>query len=111
MNADVPEFKQFLIDSGITQITMAMASTKQGIDTDVLSKVVKILMDRENHPILVHCNESNHRTGCVVGALRKVKGWTTNNILEEYKRITEPKVRDCDVKFLRELEVSTLNFS
>ncbi|CAN0534051.1 unnamed protein product, partial [Ectocarpus sp. 8 AP-2014] len=30
--------------------------------------------DASNHPMLVHCNKGKHRTGCLIGCFRRVRG-------------------------------------
>jgi tyrosine-protein phosphatase SIW14 len=43
-----------------------------------------------------------------VAVLRHVTGWNIESVLEEYRGYAEPKVRDCDVKYIMEYQVSTL---
>ena len=35
---------------------------------------------------LIHCNQGKHRTGCLVGCLRKVQRWSLVAIFGEYRR-------------------------
>ena len=39
------------------------------------------------------CNLGRHRTGTVIGCLRKLQHWNLSAILEEYRRFAGPKVR------------------
>ena len=39
------------------------------------------------------CNLGRHRTGTVIGCLRKLQNWNLSAILEEYRRYAGPKVR------------------
>ena len=71
-------------------------------------------MDPKNQPLLIHCNEvrsrkyllscfllafisteltshsshrlqkGKHRTGCLIGCLRRVRGWALSSIFDEY---------------------------
>jgi tyrosine-protein phosphatase SIW14 len=34
--------------------------------------------------MLIHCDKGNHRTGCVVGCLRKLQRWSIASITNEY---------------------------
>jgi hypothetical protein len=43
-------------------------------------------------PLLVHCTKGTHRTGCVVGCLRKLEGWSLTPIFDEYRRFAGTKV-------------------
>lgn len=49
-----------------------------------------------------------HRTGCVVGVIRKVSGWQLPGILDEYRSYAAPKVRDCDLEYLAKFQISDL---
>ena len=49
-----------------------------------------------------------HRTGCAIAVLRHVSGWHLDQILQEYRGFAEPKVRECDVKYITEYKVAKL---
>ncbi|KAJ9546078.1 hypothetical protein OSB04_025785 [Centaurea solstitialis] len=49
-----------------------------------------------------------HRTGCLVGTLRKVQNWCISSVLDEYKIYAGVKSRDTDLKFLETYDVSYL---
>lgn len=61
-----------------------------------LQKALKIALDPTNHPILIHCNMGKHRTGCVVGCIRRLQSWSLSMIFEEYRRYAFPKPRYFD---------------
>lgn len=46
------------------------------IPEEVIAKAVSELLDVRNHPVLIHCNKGKHRTGVLVGCLRKVQKWS-----------------------------------
>ncbi|KAF1777525.1 Protein-tyrosine phosphatase-like [Phytophthora cactorum] len=52
------------------------------------------VLDKRNHPMLIHCNKGKHRTGCLVGSLRKVQRWAFSSIFDEYIRFSAPKSND-----------------
>lgn len=63
-------------------------------------------MTPANHPVLVHCNQGKHRTGCLVACLRKVQGtMPLPEILEEYVAYASPKVREGDLALIRGFDV------
>lgn len=41
-----------------------------------MQEALSRLLDVRTHPILIHCNKGKHRTGCLVGCLRKVQCWS-----------------------------------
>uniref|UniRef100_M4B3W4 diphosphoinositol-polyphosphate diphosphatase n=1 Tax=Hyaloperonospora arabidopsidis (strain Emoy2) TaxID=559515 RepID=M4B3W4_HYAAE len=55
---------------------------------------LKAVLDKRNHPMLIHCNKGKHRTGCLVGSLRKVQRWAFSSIFDEYIRQQQNNVLD-----------------
>ena len=44
--------------------------------------------------------KKKHRTGCMVGCLRKVQKWSITSIFDEYRRFAGTKVRTLDQQFI-----------
>jgi hypothetical protein len=82
---------------------------------------LSVIFDVRNHPILIHCNKGKvrlvcsgkrsyeahadswsrqHRTGCLVGCLRKAQQWSTAAIFDEYRRYSFPKSRSIDQQYI-----------
>ncbi|GMN26054.1 hypothetical protein TIFTF001_001163 [Ficus carica] len=78
------------------------------IPRDTIMEALRILIDVRNHPILIHCKRGKHRTGCLVGCLRKLQNWCLSSVLEEYKRFASVKARITDMKFIESFEVLCL---
>eukprot|EP00762_Andalucia_godoyi_P006682 ANDGO_06157.mRNA.1 putative tyrosine-protein phosphatase At1g05000 len=70
------------------------------IPDDVIRAALVQLVDPSNHPILIHCNKGKHRTGVMVGALRKTQNWSLTAIFDEYRRFAGTKVRMLDQQFI-----------
>ncbi len=70
------------------------------IPEDVIADALGVLLDVTNHPVLIHCNKGKHRTGCLVGCLRKVQQWSLTSIFDEYRRFAVNKVRVLDQQFI-----------
>ena len=70
------------------------------IDTEVMQAAVMASLDVRNHPILIHCNKGKHRTGCLVGCLRKTMRWSITSIFDEYRRFAGTKARRADQEFI-----------
>jgi protein tyrosine/serine phosphatase len=47
-----------------------------------------------------------HRTGCLVGCLRKVQNWSLTSIFDEYRRFAGTKVRMLDQQFMELFDIS-----
>ncbi|RUP48824.1 protein tyrosine phosphatase [Jimgerdemannia flammicorona] len=58
---------------------------------DVRDALVRLL-DRRNHPVLIHCLKGKHRIGCLIGCLRKLQNWSMTSIFDEYRRFAGTKV-------------------
>lgn len=70
------------------------------IPDDGIAAALSAVLDRRNHPMLIHCNKGKHRTGCLVGCLRKVQRWAFSSIFDEYIRFSYPKARMMDQQVL-----------
>ncbi|OLN87292.1 putative tyrosine-protein phosphatase [Colletotrichum chlorophyti] len=108
---DVDEpYTAFMSSNGIRHHVFNMKGTKkQAIPIRTMKAILRLVLNREHHPVLIHCNHGKHRTGCVVGVIRKVTGWELSNIVDEYRTYAEPKVRDCDIKYLTDFDLADLS--
>ncbi|PIA15357.1 protein-tyrosine phosphatase [Coemansia reversa NRRL 1564] len=94
---------EFLKENDIKLYQFGVAGNKEpfaDIPEDIMTQALLVLMNRKNHPILVHCNKGKHRTGCLVGCLRKLQEWTNTSIFDEYRRYANPKARSMDQQFI-----------
>ena len=57
-------------------------------------------------PVLIHCNQGKHRTGCLVGCLRKVQRWSLVAIFDEYRLHAGRKARIVDQQFIERIDLS-----
>ncbi|KAL0941567.1 tyrosine phosphatase [Colletotrichum truncatum] len=103
-------YTDFMSNNGIRHHVFNMKGTKkEAIPMRTMKAILRLVLNRENHPVLIHCNHGKHRTGCVVGVVRKVTGWELDNIVDEYRAYAEPKIRDCDIKYLTDFDLSDLS--
>ena len=73
----------------------------QQIPAELMRAALQIILDPRTRPILIHCNKGTHRTGCVVGCLRKIQdSWSLNAIFAEYRRFAGPKIRIIDLQYI-----------
>ncbi|GBG61212.1 hypothetical protein CBR_g19745 [Chara braunii] len=68
-------------------------------EEEVLSALQIILLP-QNYPLHVMCNLGRHRTGTVIGCLRKLQRWNLTAIFEEYRRYAGSKVRLLNEQFI-----------
>jgi len=103
------DLEMFVAQEGIRQVVFNMKGTKkEAIPLKTMKSILSIVLNKENYPLLIHCNHGKHRTGCVVGVVRKVAGWDVDNVVAEYKSYAEPKSRECDIEYLSSFQTSTL---
>lgn len=112
-------------------IIFSLPVPKEGV-----ADALRAVLDRRNHPTLIHCNKGKvhppskiqgaatkqlnptvpltlqlnmqHRTGCVVGCLRKIQQWGLTLIFDEYRRHSHPKSRALDQQFIELFDHSDL---
>ncbi|KAF3153705.1 hypothetical protein TWF751_004527 [Orbilia oligospora] len=102
---------EFMQQNGIQHIQIGIRANKEPfveVPLDKITKAVSVILDKRNHPILIHCNKGKHRTGCIVGCLRKIQKWTLCNVFDEYRRFSHPKERVLDEQVIELWEESQL---
>ncbi|KAL2020551.1 hypothetical protein VTK56DRAFT_8351 [Thermocarpiscus australiensis] len=105
-----PGYDAFLEKNNIVHWVFDMKGTKkEDIPIKTMESILRLVVDRRNHPLLIHCNHGKHRTGCVVAVLRKLSGWDLNNIISEYKSYADPKARDCDIRYITGFEPASIS--
>lgn len=99
------EHWKFLESHNIRLFQFGIEGTKDTVPEEVISQALRILIDVRNYPVLIHCKRGKHRTGCVVGCLRKLQNWCLSSVFEEYQRFAGTKSRDTDKKFMETYDV------
>ncbi|KAL6449887.1 OCA1 putative tyrosine-protein phosphatase OCA1 [Candida maltosa Xu316] len=66
----------------------ATATSTTTIINPTIKKALEIIVDKSNYPILICCGMGRHRTGTVIGCLRRLQNWNLNSVSEEYRRFT-----------------------
>ncbi|KAJ3125595.1 Tyrosine-protein phosphatase dsp1 [Nowakowskiella sp. JEL0407] len=111
---DYPEQnKKFLEENNIKLFQFGVAGNKEpfvDIPEDTICAALTCILDRRNHPLLIHCNKGKHRTGCLVGCTRKMQHWSLTSIFDEYRRFSSPKSRSMDQQFIELFDVSRVVF-
>lgn len=66
----------------------------------LLTTALELMLDKRNHPILMHSNKGKHRIGVLVGLMRKIlQGWCLSGIFEEYEKFAMGK-SEYDLEFI-----------
>ncbi|KAK6918808.1 Atypical dual-specificity phosphatase Siw14-like [Dillenia turbinata] len=102
---------EFLKLNGIQLFQFGIEGCKEpfvNIPEETIREALKVLLDMKNHPVLIHCNRGKHRTGCLVGCLRKLQKWCLSSIFDEYQRFAAAKARVSDQRFMELFDTSIL---
>ncbi|XWS19350.1 hypothetical protein CRYUN_Cryun31cG0007900 [Craigia yunnanensis] len=102
---------EFLKANGIRLFQFGIDGCKEpfvNIPEETIREALKVVLDIKNHPLLIHCNRGKHRTGCLVGCLRKLQRWCLSSIFDEYQRFAAAKARVSDQRFMERFDVSSL---
>lgn len=81
------------------------------ISEDVVVEALELILDPSVYPLLVMCNLGRHRTGTVIGCLRKLQKRNLSSIFEEYRRYAGPKVRVLNEQFIELFDTDLVRVS
>jgi len=102
---------KFINEHGVKLFHIGIFGNKEpfvDISQKDIASALSTLTDVRNHPILIHCNKGKHRTGCVVGCLRKLQLWSLTSIFDEYRRFAGSKARILDQQFIELFDISSV---
>ncbi|XP_062106020.1 probable tyrosine-protein phosphatase DSP4 isoform X2 [Humulus lupulus] len=102
---------EFLKSNGIQLFQFGIESNKEpfvNIPEDTIREALQVVLDVKNHPVLIHCKRGKHRTGCLVGCIRKLQRWCLSSVFDEYQRFAAAKARVSDQRFMELFDVSSL---
>lgn len=100
---------EFLKANRIQLFQFGIEGTKEpfvNIPEDTIREALKVVLDVRNHPLLIHCKRGKHRTGCLVGCMRKIQRWCLTSIFDEYQRFAAAKARISDQRFMELFDTS-----
>lgn len=72
----------------INEYTYQNVNPWDALSEGTIRKALELICNRENYPLLVCCGMGRHRTGTVIGCLRRLQGWNLASVSEEYRRFT-----------------------
>ncbi|XP_062220435.1 probable tyrosine-protein phosphatase DSP2 isoform X2 [Phragmites australis] len=105
------ENARFLEQNGIELHQFGIEGRKEPfvyIPEETIREALKVILDVRNHPVLIHCKRGKHRTGCVVGCLRKLQRWCLSSVFDEYLHFAAAKARSTDQRFMELFDASSL---
>lgn len=105
------DYGNFVSSEGIVHHQIPILANKDSqiyTDAETVHKVLNIVLDPSNFPLLIHCNKGRHRTGCMVACFRKITGWSLDACIDEYVTYSTPKERELDKRFIERFDPSSL---
>ena len=76
------------------------ALSAKPVSEETVLEGLHLLLDPASYPLIVMCNLGRHRTGTLIGCLRKLQGWNLTSVLEEYRRHAGAKYRLLNEQFI-----------
>lgn len=103
-----PEYQNFMDSSGVQHFRVHIRANKGEVRVDSceMQRALRLIMDRTNHPIMIHCNKGKHRTGCTVACFRRICGLDMDTIREEYHTYAGKKARFLDEVFFENFDLN-----
>ncbi|XP_009757974.1 inositol diphosphatase DSP4 [Nicotiana tabacum] len=101
---------EFLKENDIRLFQFGIKNCKEpfvNIPEEKIREALEVLIDVRNHPVLIHCKRGKHRTGCLVGCLRKLQKWCLTSVFDEYQRFAAAKARVSDQRFMELFDASS----
>lgn len=70
-------------------------------DAEGMRQALEVILDKRNHPLLIHSNKGKHRAGVLTACVRKLlMGWSLAATFAEYGRYAGEKGEaDLEVSF------------
>jgi tyrosine-protein phosphatase SIW14 len=69
-------------------------------------RILKDVLNQSYQPLLIHCNKGKHRTGSIVGCIRKIRSWALTSVINEYYMFAMPKARFEDQIFIESFDLN-----
>ena len=79
------------------------------ISDELIKEALEIVLDAANHPLMVMCSSGIHRTGVLVGCLRRMQQWALSSIISEYRMFASPKERYVNEQFIELFDTDLVN--
>lgn len=112
---DLPDkIADFIDDHDIDLVPLApeeeeMPAPWKPISEDVVLQAMDLLLDASRYPMYIMCSHGRHRTGTVIGCLRKLQRWSLTSIFDEYKRYADGRGRLSNEQFIELFDTDLIN--
>lgn len=101
------DYSKFLAKEDIKFHHIMIESCRDDFIETKIDEVLKLILNIDNYPILIHSNKGKHRVGVIVGIIRKLlQGWSTTGIYQEYGIFSGGLKDEADLEFITMFETS-----
>jgi tyrosine-protein phosphatase OCA6 len=73
-----------------------------------ITKVLKLLLDKENYPIYIHCIDGTSVTNVFLMCFRKLKHWDMSSIINEATRFSKEDALE-EIQFVESINLNDLD--
>eukprot|EP00659_Diplonema_papillatum_P016555 gene16555-25392_t len=101
-------FESWIQANGIRLVKAGERIPESGnvpLTEELCIELLQKLIDPNNYPILVCDGMGRHRTGTVIGCLRKIQRWNLASILTEYRRYAGNRGRLDNEQFIELFDI------
>lgn len=105
------QYANFITTNGITHHVIPILANKDPeryTDNATVTRVLELMLDARNYPLLIHCNKGKHRTGCMTACFRKACGWSDEAVIDEYIKYSTPKNRPLDEALIKRFDATEM---
>ncbi|KAL9097319.1 MAG: hypothetical protein Q9165_000746 [Trypethelium subeluteriae] len=102
---------EWMKENGIKHVQIPILPNKEDEpSTPIVNfhSALAVILRRSSHPILIHCNQGRHRTGCVIACFRRLIGEDLTAAISEYHTYADPKARALDEVWIRNYDAAAL---
>ncbi|KAL0234354.1 hypothetical protein PCE1_001390 [Barthelona sp. PCE] len=102
--------QQFVDEHNITLIALQESNgTWNSISEETVVVAMRWILNPEAYPLLVMCGSGKHRTGTLVGCLRKLMRWNLTSVFEEYRRFAGSDVFVVNEQFIELFDLDCID--
>ncbi|OAV92462.1 hypothetical protein PTTG_27614 [Puccinia triticina 1-1 BBBD Race 1] len=84
------------------------AASLDAVTEEAVTHALQLILNPSIYPLMIMCGGGSHRTGTVVGCLRKLQGWNLASIFEEYRRYAGAQHHIMNEQFIEFYNVTRL---
>lgn len=77
-----------ILNQVVNDMSYHLLNPWDSLNDSSIREALELIVNKDNYPLLVCCGMGRHRTGTVIGCLRRLQRWNLASVSEEYRRFT-----------------------